>query len=78
MEDCKYTLRGSMVDLEDYYKRIDRLDIDYGKKILLTNSLRKRINLIKEYLSEDIVPPKKLSISQMFNRGIKDIGRGIE
>ena len=68
-----YTLRGLMNDLEAYIQLIDVSSIDYGKKISLTNSIQKRINLIKEYLNEDIIPPKRMSFSQIFNKAVKDI-----
>lgn len=75
MTECKYTLRELMTDLEEFRDILEELDIDYAKKIILVNSLYKRITLIKEYLSEDVVPPKKFSIQQMVTRGMKNMGQ---
>ena len=75
MKMSDYTLRGLMNNLEAYIQLVLILNIDYSKKILLTNSIRKRINLIKEYLNEDIIPPKKLSINQIFLKAIKDMDK---
>lgn len=74
--NCKYTLRHHLKTLEDYNKDLwESTLLDYPKKILITNALRKRINLIKEYLGIDYERPKKKSINEIFHESSKHIKR---
>ena len=77
METCKYSLRDMIETLENHIKFIEkyfpRLGMDFPKKTLICNSLRLRVERLKDYLSIPYSKPKRESFNQIFKNGMKGI-----